>query len=178
MYRSNHITMFAIPSNLLTQLFQTHHDLPEDPQAWYRTPVDFIRGPRWQIGIHWAYYTRWLEILCVPLYSRPIKSKLWDPFPSDEWLPAENGPILLFFSFIPVGFTIWFFAGWEFFFFFCNTYRADPLEGMRQLPRHIRGVWLYVLLYRNIQVAQGEDGFRQALSVCGNFAVSQRRKKR
>ncbi|KAK4649979.1 hypothetical protein QC762_0105320 [Podospora pseudocomata] len=99
----------------------THHELPEDPQAWYRTPVDFISGPRWQIGIHWAYYTRWLEILCVPLYSRPIKSKLWDPFPSDEWLPAEKGSILLFFSFIPVGIIIWFFAGWEFFF-------ATPIE--------------------------------------------------
>ncbi|KAK4175533.1 hypothetical protein QBC36DRAFT_22753 [Triangularia setosa] len=94
----------------------THYDLPEDPQAWYRTPVDFISGPRWQIGIHWAYYTRWLEVLCVPLYSRPLNAKLWDRFPSDEWLPAEKGPIVLFFSVMPVGFTVWFFAGWNFFF--------------------------------------------------------------
>jgi hypothetical protein len=93
---------------------QTHRDLP---QEWYRTPVDFIDGPRFQIDTHWCYYTRLTHLLRMPIISRPMRCKPWDRFPSDIWIPAEKSWLLgPFGGFVLLVFSGWFLLGWNFFF--------------------------------------------------------------
>ncbi|KAK1754063.1 hypothetical protein QBC47DRAFT_385512 [Echria macrotheca] len=92
----------------------THRDLP---QEWYRTPMDFINGPRFQIDTHWLYYTRLTHLLRLPIVSRPMKSKPWDRFPSDIWLPIEKSWLAApFGGFVLLVFSGWFLLGWNFFF--------------------------------------------------------------
>ncbi|KAK0653058.1 hypothetical protein B0T16DRAFT_407361 [Cercophora newfieldiana] len=92
----------------------THRELPEE---WYRTPLDFIDGPRFQIATHWSYYTRLLHLLRLPIISRPMNCKPWDRFPSDMWIPAEKSWLLApFAGFVLVVFSGWFLIGWNFFF--------------------------------------------------------------
>ncbi|KAL1844652.1 hypothetical protein VTK73DRAFT_2096 [Phialemonium thermophilum] len=43
----------------------------DDPVEWYRTPSDFLNGPRFQIDTHWSYDTRLTHLLRLPVISRP-----------------------------------------------------------------------------------------------------------
>ncbi|ETS86955.1 hypothetical protein PFICI_00783 [Pestalotiopsis fici W106-1] len=89
----------------------THPNL--DLGVWYRTPVDFLSGPRWRIEAHWSYYVRLSEILHIPLVSRRMNSRPWNRFPSDMWLPPD-----LFYTpygcFILLWFSASFLIAWNF----------------------------------------------------------------
>ncbi|KAI0536830.1 hypothetical protein GGR58DRAFT_514230 [Xylaria digitata] len=65
-------------------------------EVWYRTPVDFAGDTRWGIDAHWSYYTRLSHIMHLKIVSRPLKSRPWDRFPSDQWLPPGQ-------AFVPFG---------------------------------------------------------------------------
>ncbi|KAF3012861.1 hypothetical protein E8E14_010940 [Neopestalotiopsis sp. 37M] len=89
----------------------THPDL--DLGVWYRTPVDFLSGPRWRIEAHWSYYVRLSEIMRVPLVSRRMNARPWNRFPSDMWLPPD-----LFYTpygcFVLLWFSASFLIAWNF----------------------------------------------------------------
>lgn len=92
----------------------THRNLP---QEWFRTPVDFIDGPRFQIDTHWLYYTRITHLMRLPILSRPMTSRPWDRFPSDIWIPVEKAWLMVPFGvFVLLIFSGWFLIGWNFFF--------------------------------------------------------------
>ncbi|KAK3386897.1 hypothetical protein B0H63DRAFT_141938 [Podospora didyma] len=97
---------------------ETHPDLPSDPDDWYRTPLDFLNGPRFQIGTHWSYYIRLTHLLNLgALASRPMKRRPWDRFPSDTWLPCERSwYIATPAAFVLLAFSMWFALGWNFYF--------------------------------------------------------------
>jgi len=94
----------AMLSTTLMLPSQTHPELSPNPDDWHRTPLDFIGNYRWGIGTHWAYYTGLAEMVHLPIATRPMKSRMWNRYPSDLWLPPSGvlmvyiTPIVLFFS--------------------------------------------------------------------------------
>ncbi|KAI1841681.1 hypothetical protein JX266_012146 [Neoarthrinium moseri] len=91
----------------------THPNI--DLAVWYRTPVDFLSGPRWRIEAHWAYYVRLSELIRMPLASRKLTSRPWNRFPSDIWLPPDvvYAP---FGCFVLLWFSASFLIAWNFHF--------------------------------------------------------------
>lgn len=75
--------------------------------------MDFLVGNRWRIEAHWSFYTRLSHIIHLKVVSRAIKSRPWDRFPSDTWLPLDMvfvpfGTVVIFF------FSASFLLGWNF----------------------------------------------------------------
>ncbi|KAI0812140.1 hypothetical protein GGR55DRAFT_688163 [Xylaria sp. FL0064] len=91
----------------------THPDL--DIEVWYRTPLDFVRDDRWGIDAHWSYYIRISHLLHLKVMSRPVKSRSWDRFPSDQWLPPEKD-LIPFGSLVLLLFSSSFLIAWNFYF--------------------------------------------------------------
>jgi hypothetical protein len=92
-------------------LLQTHPDLADE---WYRTPLAFIDGQRFQIDTHWSYYCQLGYRLRISP-SRPVTARPWDRIPSDVWLPLDK------WAFFPGGlvlvvFSMSFLAAWSFYF--------------------------------------------------------------
>jgi hypothetical protein len=99
--------------------WETHRDCsqthPSLPGHWYRTPLEFIGHDYFGIDVHWSYYTRLEEILHIPLFSRPVRSRPWDRFRSDSWLRPD-------FKYTPIAmcvllsFSVIFITAWNFHF--------------------------------------------------------------
>ncbi|RAH64382.1 uncharacterized protein BO66DRAFT_242417 [Aspergillus aculeatinus CBS 121060] len=123
------ITWFYKPSITRPRYISTKNDItvqairelmkrtthPQLPDHWYRTPLDYITHDRFGIDIHWKYYTRLTQIMRIPIFSRPIRARPWDRFPSDTWLTPEYkySPLALI---ILLGFSALFLVAWDFYF--------------------------------------------------------------
>lgn len=94
---------------------QTHPYLPDDPDDWHRTPLDFISRRPFGFEVHRAYYTRLSEIIRFHIFSRPMKQKLWDRIPPDIWFPIDGLNLVLSIA-VAVIFGISFMFGWNFYF--------------------------------------------------------------
>lgn len=82
---------------------------------WYQTPLDYLSQDHFSINIHWNYYTRLAYILRVRIFTRPVKSRPWDRFPSDTWFcPSWEPTIPVFLSMI--FFSILLLIAWNFHF--------------------------------------------------------------
>ncbi|PYI31322.1 hypothetical protein BP00DRAFT_396510 [Aspergillus indologenus CBS 114.80] len=88
---------------------------PQLPDHWYRTPLEYISHDRFGIDIHWKYYTRITHILRIPIFSRRVRSRPWDRFPSDTWLRPhyKYSPLAVI---ILLGFSALFLVAWDFYF--------------------------------------------------------------
>ncbi|KAK5658114.1 hypothetical protein OQA88_2670 [Cercophora sp. LCS_1] len=90
----------------------THPDLVLE--EWYRTPLDFLNGPRFLLEAHWFYYTRLAQMFWIPIGSRPVTSRPWDRVPSDSWIPIElSWVIATSGGFVLMAFSGWFLLGWN-----------------------------------------------------------------
>jgi hypothetical protein len=65
----------------------THPNLPE---KWYRTPLAFISQHKFQVDIHWSYYSQLTFMMNVPLFGRQVKARPWDRIPSDTFLAVDR----------------------------------------------------------------------------------------
>ncbi|RAK82203.1 uncharacterized protein BO72DRAFT_420195 [Aspergillus fijiensis CBS 313.89] len=112
------ITWFHKPSISRPRHISTKNDItthPQLPDQWYRTPLEYISHDRFGIDIHWKYYTRITHILRMPIFSRRVRSRPWDRFPSDTWLRPEYkySPLAII---ILLGFSALFLVAWDFYF--------------------------------------------------------------
>ncbi|TDZ32394.1 hypothetical protein C8035_v012424 [Colletotrichum spinosum] len=88
---------------------------PHLPDVWHRTPMDDITPRIFRIDAYWCFYKRLGDWMHLHPYGRPVKSELWDRFPSDLWRPMELPYYPLGGVFI-VGFSASFMIGWNFHF--------------------------------------------------------------
>ncbi|KAI0099945.1 hypothetical protein GGR51DRAFT_564588 [Nemania sp. FL0031] len=92
---------------------QTHPDLKLE--VWYRTPMDFVNDDIWGIETHWFYYARLTHLAHFLVVSRPINTRPWNRFPSDQWLPP-NIILLPFAALVHLAFNVSFLIPWNFHF--------------------------------------------------------------
>ncbi|KAK8247868.1 hypothetical protein HDK77DRAFT_211610 [Phyllosticta capitalensis] len=95
--------------------FARQNTHPQLSEIWYRTPLDFISRNQFRIDAHWSYYVRLAQMMHFPFISRPIRSRPWDRFPSDEWLCPDMifAPLA---AAVLVGFSVLFLFAWNFHF--------------------------------------------------------------
>jgi len=65
---------------------------------------------------HWRYYSQLTYMVRLPFFNRPITTHPWTRFPSDTWLPADDGWIIPFGFAIQIPFSLSFLLAWFFHF--------------------------------------------------------------
>jgi hypothetical protein len=60
-----------------------------DLEDYVNTPLDFVSRDRYTMNLLWEYYTRLLQAMHIPLFSRPIKSRPHNRNRSDKFLRTE-----------------------------------------------------------------------------------------
>ncbi|RAL17628.1 uncharacterized protein BO97DRAFT_381181 [Aspergillus homomorphus CBS 101889] len=131
------------------------------PGHWYRTPLDYITHDRFGIDIHWKYYTRLAHILHIPIFSRPVRARPWDRFPSDTWLCPDYkySPLALI---ILLGFSALFLVAWDFYF---PTYTEKIMWRISSVYNAAfsiyGGVYYLIEMYRSKRRAIGSKRLEQ-----------------
>ncbi|KFY36789.1 hypothetical protein V494_04972 [Pseudogymnoascus sp. VKM F-4513 (FW-928)] len=86
-----------------------------DPNAYQRTPLDFVDPSPYIIGMLWRYYVHLLHSLGIPLMSRPITSRPQTRIRGDNFLKTDLDHELFAAVFI-AGFSSAFMGAWNFHF--------------------------------------------------------------
>ncbi|KAL2256475.1 hypothetical protein VTK26DRAFT_1606 [Humicola hyalothermophila] len=88
---------------------------PRLPQAWYRTPLDFIppqHRRRFGPDLMWSHFSRLGHLAKTPIVSREVKARPWDRIPS-HFSPV-NRDMLPFAIIVHLSFTASLIVAWNF----------------------------------------------------------------